>query len=84
MEVVEAFDKVMYIRPTPITVNNFVDLFICTPVGRASDLMMAPAQSFQLCWLGPGDLSLIELIGVQMLDFCCSSVSKLFPLSDES
>ena len=26
-----------------ITVNNFADLFNCTPVGRASDLMMAPA-----------------------------------------
>ena len=25
-----------------ITVNNFVSLFNCTPVGRASDLMMAP------------------------------------------
>ena len=27
----------------PITVNNFADLFNCTPVGRASDVMMAPA-----------------------------------------
>ena len=26
----------------PITVNNFVSLFNCTPVGRASDSMMAP------------------------------------------
>ena len=26
-----------------ITVNNFADLFNCTPVGRASDLMVAPA-----------------------------------------
>ena len=26
----------------PITVNNFASLFICTPVGRASDSMMAP------------------------------------------
>ena len=26
-----------------ITVNNFADLFNCTPLGRASDLMMAPA-----------------------------------------
>ena len=25
-----------------ITVNNFADLFDCTPVCRASDLMMAP------------------------------------------
>ena len=26
-----------------ITVNNFADLFNCTPVDRASDLIMAPA-----------------------------------------
>ena len=33
----------------PITVNNFASLFNCTPVGRASDLMMAP--SFFVCCL---------------------------------
>ena len=42
----------------PITVNNFADLFNCTPVGRASDLMMAPAYSFKFSWLGPDALSL--------------------------
>ena len=26
----------------PITVDNFASLFNCTPVGRASDSMMAP------------------------------------------
>ena len=26
----------------PITVNNFASVFNCTPVGRASDSMMAP------------------------------------------
>ena len=26
----------------PITVNNFASLFSCTPVGRASDSMIAP------------------------------------------
>ena len=26
----------------PVTVNNFASLFNCTPVGRASDSMMAP------------------------------------------
>ena len=26
----------------PIAVNNFASLFNCTPVGRASDSMMAP------------------------------------------
>ena len=63
-----------------------------SPVGQASDLMMAPAYSFQLSWLGPDDLSLVGLIGVLLLDFCCSSVSELvcscvlvlFHLSDES
>ena len=68
----------------PITVNNFADLFNFTPVGRFSELMMAPAESFQLSLLGP--------TGVQLLDFCCSSVSELgcdwvlvlFHLSDES
>ena len=27
----------------PVTVNNFAALFNCTPAGRASDLMKAPA-----------------------------------------
>ena len=27
----------------PVTANKFADLFNCTPVGWASDLMMAPA-----------------------------------------
>ena len=27
---------------SPVTVNNFASLFNCTPVGRASDSMMAP------------------------------------------
>ena len=26
----------------PVTVNNFASLFNCTPVGRASDSIMAP------------------------------------------
>ena len=28
--------------PNPVTVNKFASLFNCTPVGRASDSMMAP------------------------------------------
>ena len=59
----------------PITVNNCADLFNYEPVGRASGLMMAPAQSFQLSWLGPDGLS-GRADGVQLLDFCCSSVSE--------
>ena len=63
-----------------VTVDHFPDLFNCTPVGQASDFMMAPEQSFQLSWLGPDDLSLVEPTGVQLLDFCSicsSSVSEL-------
>ena len=36
----------------PITVNNYVSLSNCTPVGRASDSMMAATQSYYLSWLG--------------------------------
>ena len=37
----------------PITVNNFASLFNCTPVGRASDSMMAPTlNQFILVGLG--------------------------------
>ena len=35
----------------PVTVNNFATLFNCTPAGRASDLIKAPALIFQLSWL---------------------------------
>ena len=34
----------------PITVNNFADLFNWTPVIRASDLMMAPANDGSGAW----------------------------------
>ena len=58
----------------------------------ASDLTMAPAWSFQLSWPRPDDLSLVGPTRVQLLDFCCSSVSELvsclvlvlFHLSDKS
>ena len=37
----------------PITVNNFASLFNCTPVGRASDSMMAPTEKqFSLVGFG--------------------------------
>ena len=39
--------------------------------------MMAPALSFQLNWLGPNDLSLVGPTGIQLLDFCCASISEL-------
>ena len=35
----------------PIMVDNYAAFFNCTPVGRASDSMMAPTIHFS--WLGP-------------------------------
>ena len=37
----------------PITVNNFASLFKCTPVGRASDSMMARHKAIYFSWFGP-------------------------------
>ena len=36
----------------PITVDNFAALFNCTPVGRASDVMMAPAYRLSIKLVG--------------------------------
>ena len=36
-----------------ITVNNFASLFNCTPLGRASDSMMAPNKAIHFSWFGP-------------------------------
>ena len=41
-----------YLVIKPITVDNFVALFNCTPVNRASDSMMDPALIYYR-WLGP-------------------------------
>ena len=38
---------------SPITVNNFASLFNCTPVGRASDLMMPRHNAIYFSWFGP-------------------------------
>ena len=37
----------------PIMVDNFVALFNCTPVDRASDSMMARPKVIHFSWLGP-------------------------------
>ena len=37
----------------PITVNNFASLFNCTPVGRASDSMMARLKAIYFSCFGP-------------------------------
>ena len=53
----------------PITIDIFSALFKCTPTGRP--------KSFHFSWLGLDALSLVGPTGVQLLDFCCSSVSVL-------
>ena len=58
----------------PITVNNFVSLFNCTPVGRASDSMMARHKAIYFIGLGRIFLSVAWPTGVQLLVFFCSSV----------
>ena len=40
---VDVMRQTAYFVVNPVTVNNFADLFNCTPTGLASDLMMAPA-----------------------------------------
>ena len=61
-----------------LEVNNFASLFNCTPVGRASDSMMAPnIKLFILVGWGRSIffLSVSWPTGVQLLVFFYSSVS---------
>ena len=37
----------------PITVDSYAAFFNCTPVGRASDSMMARLKAIHFSWLGP-------------------------------
>ena len=37
----------------PMTVDNLIVLFNCSPVDRASDSMMARPKAIHLSWLGP-------------------------------
>ena len=62
-------DRLHALWLTKITVNNFADLFNCTPVGRASDLMRLRHKA--LSWLGPDGLSLVGPLGLN----CWTSVS---------
>ena len=60
----------------PIMVNNFASLFNLSPVGRASDSMMTPTQSYLFYLVGAGAiLSVAWPTGVQLLVFFCCSVS---------
>ena len=63
----------------PIMVDNYAAFFNCTPVGRASDSMMAPdIKLFILVGWGRSFLSVAWPTGVQLVFFFCSGVSKLF------
>ena len=62
----------------PITADNYAAFFNCTPVGRASDSMMARLQAIDFSWLGRSFLSVAWPTGVQLMFFFCSGVSKLF------
>ena len=42
-----------YLLINPTTVNNFVVLFNCTPVDRASDSVTAQTLSYSFRWFGP-------------------------------
>ena len=61
----------------PITVDNYAAFFNCTPVGRASDSMMA-IKLFILVGWGLSFLSVAWPTGVQLMFFFSSGVSKLF------
>ena len=63
----------------PIMVDNYAAFFNCTPVGRASDSMMAPtlSYSFLVTW-GRSFLSVAWPTGVQLVFFFCSGFSRLF------
>ena len=52
----------------------------------AGGIRVPPGTCSNLSWLASDALSLVGLTGVELLDFCCSSVSVfiLFYLSAES
>ena len=62
----------------PIMVDGYAAFFNFTPVGRASDSMMAPTLSYSFKLV----LSVAWPTGVQLLFSFCSGVSKLFGAQD--
>ena len=55
----------------PITVENFIALFNCTPVDRVSDSMMARPKAIHFCWLGPELSSVAWSTGALLMIFVC-------------
>ena len=49
-------------------VDDYAAFLKCTPVGRASDFMMARDKAFHFSWLGPERL------------VCCLAQTGVFPL----
>ena len=59
----------------PIMVDNYAAFFNCTPMGRASDSMMARLKAIHFSWLGP------ELIGPPGSNWCFSFAPELVSYS---
>ena len=59
-------------------VNNYTSLFNCTPVGRASDSMMAPTLSYIIYLVGAGNISSVAWpTGIQLVILFCVRFSVL-------
>ena len=65
----------------PIMADNYAAFFNCTPMGRASDSMMAPTKVLILDGWGRSFLPVAWPTWVQLVFFFCSgfSVSYLAP-----
>ena len=64
-----------YLVFNPIMVDNYAAFFNCTPVGRASDSMMAPTLSYSFKLVGAGDSCL--LLGPPGSNWCFSFAPEL-------
>ena len=62
-----------------IMVDNYVAFFNCTPVGRASDSMMAPTLSYSFKLVGAGASCL--LLGPPGSNWCFSFAPELVSYS---
>ena len=69
-----------YLLINPTTVNNFVVLFNCTPVDRASDSVTAPTLSHSFRWLGPGLFHLLFHHSTIMITCPCNVYPPYTPL----
>ena len=63
----------------PIMVDNYAAFFNCTPVGRASDTMMAPTWSYSFKLVGTGASCL--LLGPPGSNWCFSFTPELVSYS---